>query len=286
MKTWLVFFVVLICVGCNGSTEPTKATATQSVIANNRGWGAVGTLDDLWQQVDRDTQSMLVAASLLKRTADLSSWLGDVERLKPYLQEQLPQLSGKTLRIVLEQHDDQSGGGLSGAHTSKASQAKLYRLLENSHPRLLSLEGCYMNRFSQEAFIAEVSKSVRQISVLNGEPEPGPMPPGWFEQISQRNRMIDFAVKHPEVISVGGEWRGVHMLDVLFMSPNAPVKAKLAFIPGSRLRSLNTAARMNSLMQQYKMNECFIVIGLFHQEDFQLLSKLFGVKFVFYNTVN
>ena len=238
-------------------------------------------VEQFYANYDRDVAEVLFVSQGLPSSLAVQGWRRDLQNLKPYLQRELPQLKGKTLHVILQAHD--AGAEQVQDPEVVASPAKTLETLNKLKPKLLTIEGSYMEKFNRESFVAEMNTSVSEIlSTFGGGMRAKPSE--LYDLYLKHNTVLRYANDHPECHTIGGEWRGVHVLDLVMGFPGAPPAAEHAFHTGSRIRTWMTAARIGEFMRRDHLKEGTIVIGRNHRSDFELLGKLFGVKVVFYET--
>jgi hypothetical protein len=278
MKRTVVFCVLMVVLGLLACQQPSQPIQSEPPLSPTA---------QFYQDYDRDVDEVLTVSNMLPNVPSIRGWRQDLQNLKPYLERELPQLQGKTLHVVLQQHDEFAEMG-EQKQTTAASQTKTMEALNQIHPRLLSIEGSYLDKFTKESFIAALDKSAAEAMEVSGGGQkpsnPGDNEPGGFNWFLNRNAVLKYGYEHSDCHTIGGEWRGVHMLDAVMMAPNAPPPAQHAFHTASRIRSWNTAARVGEFMRRDGLSEGTIVIGSWHRPHFELLEKLFGVRVIFHET--
>lgn len=197
--TVLCLSFVFAATACNSSptsTPPAKTFTTSQ--------------QKLLQEVKVNSQKLTsITPIALGNSPTVQSWLGDINRLDKYLEAQLPKLQGKTLHVITQRHHDFTDKQVDPV--TLTSQSNAGRTLEQINPNLLSLEGLYMDKFSKEAYVQEISRSSRELTDIFGstlEPINIQTEADW---LIANNAALAYAQQHPEHHAIGGEWRGLSM---------------------------------------------------------------------------
>lgn len=278
MKYWFLLFcmALLPCSGCSTSGSSPSVVATR----------ALSPQELFYHQYDVDQQTVLRVSSIAADCSVVKDWQANLLCLKPYLSKQLPELQGKTLHVVLQWHTSFTAG-FDDPNIRQSQQAVLDRLT-SLHPKLLTMEGSYLDRFTKASYMLEIDRTSDELDAFRRMVPSQPIPTekeAEFTKVMRENAVLGYAYQHPECHAIGGEWRGVHSLDVIMMFPDAPQEAPAAFAAGSRLHSWLTAARAGEFMTKDGLTEATIVIGANHRQDFEALAKTFGVNIVFHETL-
>jgi hypothetical protein len=271
----LIACVVMFC-GCNAHPQTAKRhePKTSQSLELTMPVVTVNSAEQFYDLFETDKQVVLQVSSMAPHQEIVQSWQNDLHRLRPYLEERLPELAGKKLNVVLQFH------GWQGQIEKCAidSQKNVATKLEEQKPRLLITEGTYFDRFSKDGLLDEVNISTQEFATVMNAEVTRENRERDFAELCEQNAAFDYAYRHPECIAVGGEWRGVHTLDAMMQWPGSPPEAQIAFECGSRIRTWMTAARASEFMRQHNLNECTIVIGAGHRDDFETLARIFGVN--------
>lgn len=273
------FLVILICALCtscaNPATRPRTITPTASTTATAQ--------QQFYLAYEKDRVELMNMTDRAPHQELVDRWQDDLNRLRPYLEQELPKLQGKTLHVIFQYHVTFEENNSCIRDSQKHVAEKLAEL----QPKLLMTEGNYYNAFSSDALMDEVNQSTEDMATCLEEsllPETPKINAEVFTELCAQNAVFDYAYRHPECLTVGSEWRGVHTLDAMLLWPNAPRDGKSAFDAGTRIRSWMTAARASEFMRHQGLNEATIVIGAYHEHDFERLSQTFGVNVTFYTT--
>lgn len=287
-KTIIILFSMAVALGCvvylvDKSTEQKdiKTSEKQVQLIGDLRFAGSTSKDQFFEMVDNKVKFVAFAAHEIPSIHARQQWLEQLSCLPEYAKNQLDKARGKTFHVILQMHTDPRFPNLKGV---RESQDKLYAYLNMTKPSLVGIEGAYLDRFTPFDFIQECNESLRQVREITSGMGVGNFGIDDLNALSNQDLVIKYALENPTTICVGSEWRGVHTLDAVFMSYNQP-KFQVPFIECSALRSVNTIARLNEIMDTHGLTECALVIGLGHKDDFAVMSKLFGFTIEFVETI-
>jgi hypothetical protein len=140
--------------GCNAHPQTAKRhePKTSQSLELTMPVVTVNSAEQFYDLFETDKQVVLQVSSMAPHQEIVQSWQNDLHRLRPYLEERLPELAGKKLNVVLQFH------GWQGQIEKCAidSQKNVATKLEEQKPRLLITEGTYFDRFSKDGLLNNI----------------------------------------------------------------------------------------------------------------------------------
>ncbi len=207
--------------------------------------------------------------------------VGRVPEYKQYLIDGYRAVQGKRLDFILFwHHSAESGTDQKLKAVADDSYRRVMATVENIHPDLIGLEGCYDERCDEASEFEDTKRIGRDLELTLPTDEQ-------IREIIHRTKPFywhyQYRQLHPDAVFVGADDYSLHTIDQAYAQEL--IELGLSSGTGTDFRDMlwhgrseMAVARMGHLMKERGLHSGAIVMGYWHGEDFKRIAQMLGLN--------